>query len=1109
MKKTLNVFFRRAVSLTFVTVAILLFASCGKTQNAPLNVSEMFFGQKLSSVSADSYNADRFFVGTEDGNIFVLNTATNDVDTLLTSFDRIYKVVPDMTAQGLRYWVGTRNMGLLLCARSADSLVAVTRYVLPAAERVESYSAYDVYVHQTGVFVATSHGLLKVTSDKKNQASLGTDTLAAIFVNRVGDGGSVRLQPLVAFDLRSYGEDILLCASDKGLLKVDVRSDMVETFINRKVSGIGLHGKDVMVVVEDGPLLKVDINGCQLAEVSLPQHAKSYFYDETNAMNYLVSDGHVQLFRDEELDKPAMWQQMEVGMSVPANCHNVILSNVRQRQSLLLGKYSVLRVANHQDVFNTIGEVELACANDGKIYYLVGRSLFCQEIGSDVAVQIKDLSGGTGDVKFMKVLGNRIYYVDSSSKAYSAHLYSSYLVNSLLSYDSPVSPAVKHEVTAMGDDGKNIYLGVRDGLVNLHRADSCLDSHVFINRFVRSGDKVAFATLNDGVYIGRDNSFKPIAGSEKFAFVRDMAFASSVGNDSASHLYILTNHALLLSNGADSLSLLRPATGYRRLLAINGTHLYGVADFGIDNLSDSTRLFSDVHFEPEACLVANGKIYAGSGSGVYVFGDAGVNGGNAESGYSIVRFVTKSFYSRTNIILLVLLSCLSVGFVWWYDRRKRRMRMVTNIQDRLHVRVVELGKVKHLLGDTLCQCIDRWTAEIDSIARLSPVEARRRADILNKDIQKATFKVPTVLAVQIERQIGVLNTKKNVKKCADRIHKSQQARIGGDVLEMARVIADNEEWLQKVHENEAILDGLAAVFKGMANLPGVTDEIIRQLDVYIDPAEKLKRMYAIIGKKEVENMEIQDVISLFKSYLSSPEFVEKTKDCVDDKLKDLMIYEECMAHVVSFKSIYDGLVDALQHIQDNLESTQPDVFDALSKLPLLCMRSDMLLAVVKVHLYIDRYFSIMKQVDDTKGLQRGELIKELFVYSNEMFEKGCIVDEVRRFYEAADACEDQQLLAMINLTRKKGEGLFLSEKLLVLMMAHSGKKVSTFSEMACASDQHLRKLRREIIGDGIELCLDDLKDYAKKNPMSFATLLLDAYEMYKMQGSEKYIGKKR
>lgn len=135
MRKHSSTFFLRAVCLVFVTAAIALLAGCGKTRNVPLNVSEMFFGKKLSSVSADSYDADRYFVGTEDGVIYVVNTATNDVDTLLTSFDRIYKVVPDMTAQGLRYWVGTRNMGLLLCSRSADSLVAVAVmcFLLPSA----------------------------------------------------------------------------------------------------------------------------------------------------------------------------------------------------------------------------------------------------------------------------------------------------------------------------------------------------------------------------------------------------------------------------------------------------------------------------------------------------------------------------------------------------------------------------------------------------------------------------------------------------------------------------------------------------------------------------------------------------------------------------------------------------------------------------------------------------------------------------------------------------------------------------------------------------------------------------------------------------------------
>ena len=85
MRKHSSTFFLRAVCLVFVTAAIALLAGCGKTRNVPLNVSEMFFGKKLSSVSADSYDADRYFVGTEDGVVYVVNTSTNDGDTLLTS----------------------------------------------------------------------------------------------------------------------------------------------------------------------------------------------------------------------------------------------------------------------------------------------------------------------------------------------------------------------------------------------------------------------------------------------------------------------------------------------------------------------------------------------------------------------------------------------------------------------------------------------------------------------------------------------------------------------------------------------------------------------------------------------------------------------------------------------------------------------------------------------------------------------------------------------------------------------------------------------------------------------------------------------------------------
>lgn len=1107
MRKHSSTFFLRAVCLVFVTAAIALLAGCGKTRNVPLNVSEMFFGKKLSSVSADSYDADRYFVGTEDGVIYVVNTATNDVDTLLTSFDRIYKVVPDMTAQGLRYWVGTRNMGLLLCSRSADSLVAVARYVLPAAERPERYSAYDVSVCRTGVYVATSHGLLKVAAESKDKPEVGTETLGEVFVRRVGEGHASTLKPMVAADIRPYDANTLLCATDRGLLRVDLRHDKTETFLGKKVTGISLHSGDVMALAGDS-LLMVDIKGRRLAGVRLAQPAQGCFYDEANAMNYLVSDGHVQLFRDKEIGKPEAWQQMEVGMSVPMNCHNVVLANPRQRQSLLVGKYSLFRVANHQDVFNSIGEVELACASGNNIYYLVGTRLFRQAVGKDEAVQIKDISGGTGDVRFMQVIGNRLYYVDSANKAYSARLYSSYLLNSLLSFDRLVSPAVRHEVTAMGADGANVYLGIRDGLVNLHRADSCLDSNVFINRFVRGRDRVAFATLNDGVFTGRDNRFQRVAGTERLAFVRDVAFVPS--DSSHTTLYILTNHALLRSH-ADSLTMMCPATGYRRLLAADSKRIYGVADFGIDNLTDSVRLFSDVHFQPEACLVADGKVYAGSGSGVYVFGGTEGKQEAAESGYTVVMFVAKTLFSRTNIVLLVVLVCALVGFVWWYDRHVRRMNTVENLQERLLTRLTELSNVEDLLGEDLRSNIKKWEAEIKTIGDLPPAEAKEYVRELNKDIQKATFKVPTVLSLQIEKQIERLNSKMTVKKCTDRLKESKNARLKGDIAEMANLIAENERWLQEVTDDEEFLKGIAAVFEDMVEVPGVSGEIIGVINSKDAPDAKLHRLYDIIGgdnaDKPAEGATKESIVRMFRDYLSSPEIASKTLAYVKTEHLKLKACEQSAAGVASFRGVYEALDADYQNIKDRLTSECPDVSGALTVIPTVNSRRDILQTVLTVHDDVADYYRITKSLaeDNLSADERKEMKAKLKEYETDKKRPGRIACDVERFYVAADKSMDRELFTMIKLTRKKTDGLFLSEIVLMLMMAHTGKKVSSFNDYIDAAKQHIRKLRREIVGEDIAACKAQLEEYAKRNPSSFAPLLLDTYETYNSEAAETSI----
>lgn len=1149
MKTTsINTYFLRNVApkdhrfcslrLLLFTAVVALLCSCGKTRHAPLNVSEMFFGKRLSSVSADPRCANRFFVASEDGDVFVLTSSnTTTVDTLFTPFDRIYKVVPCSEAHANDFFIGTRNMGLVLCRRQADSLVAVTRYLLPTADRPDRYSAYDISVQPTGVYVATSHGLLKVAPKSKAStatASTATAVLSPVDVCHDSGTSSDTLRPMVACDILTISSRYLVCASDRGVLKVDMTTDKVTPLVSQKAYGIALNGNAIMALVSGDSLLKVDLRGNRLAAISLPHPAQRYFYDSANAMNYLLSDGHVQLFRDNELARPDTWQQMNVGMSMPVNCRNIIVGNSGQHQSLLVGKYSLFRVANHQDVFNSTGEVRLACAEGRHIYYLVGTRLFRQDLdGENEAVQLKDISGGTGDIRFMQVLNGQLFYVDSDNKAYSAPLHSSYLINSLLSFDRPVKPSLNREVTAMGVDASNVYVGIRDGLRNLHRADSCLDNSVFITRFANGGTQTAFATLNNGVFMGRDNRFLPIKGSRRFAFIRDVAFIPSQGQ--SPDLYVLTNNSLLRSRGTDSLTFVRTATGYRRLLAADSTHVYGVADFGIDNLLSSERLFPDIHFEPEACVVVDGKIYASSGSGVYVFGPTAVK--TAPDHYTTVRFVPKSLFSRTNIVLLVLLVCAVVAGVWYGDRRRRRMRTVKAMQERLRARVDELCRVSHLLDAHLCSTLDRWDCEIKNLHRLAPTEAVKQADSLNRDIQQASFKVPTVLALQLERQLGDLKTRKKVPSSKERKTASEQAREGGDVFEMARAIDDNDKWLRIVRDDEALVESLCLLFDNHVAVKGMPYCYLAVLNSEVEADEKLYNLYAVVAndkkaledkvaaetiatakaagkttakdvaeardtakaKVEAEHRFAKTACELLKPYVSTPGIAEKLLAYVEAERQKLQEHEADVCAVDhTFKDVCTVLTAQYSAIVSDLSSSMPDVCGALSLLPLLNRRRDMLLSIVDVHQLSKVYFDLQAQLYKKAclGKQKTEIEAQMKALATDHFSRGTLVEAVQAFYKAADKTVDKELFFLMNLPRKKGGGLFISESLLVLLMAKNGKRVSSYDEMTEAGKQHLRRVRRELLGDNMLACLDRLKAYGNDNAGCFAPLLLDLYETY-------------
>ena len=419
--------------------------------------------------------------------------------------------------------------------------------------------------------------------------------------------------------------------------------------------------------------------------------------------------------------------------------------------------------------------------------------------------------------------------------------------------------------------------------------------------------------------------------------------------------------------------------------------------------------------------------------------------------------------------------------------------------------------MEDLLGEDLRSNIKKWKAEIKTIGDLPPAEAKKRVSKLNKDIQKATFKVPTILSLKIEKQIDRLNSKNTVKKCTDLIKKSKNARLKGDIAEMANLIAENERWLQKVTDDEEFLKGIAAVFEDMVEVPGVSGEIIGVLNSKDAPDAKLHRLYDIIGgdnaDKPAEGATKESIVRMFRDYLSSPEIASKTLAYVETEHLKLKACEQSAAGVSSFRGVYEALDADYQNIKDRLTSECPDVSGALTVIPTVNSRRDILQTVLTVHDDVADYYRITKSLaeDNLSADERKEMKAKLKEYETDKKRPGRIACDVERFYVAADKSMDRELFTMIKLTRKKTDGLFLSEIVLMLMMAHTGKKVSSFNDYIDAAKQHIRKLRREIVGEDIAACKAQLEEYAKRNPSSFAPLLLDTCETYNSEAAETSI----
>lgn len=1081
---------------TFLMLLGLILISCSEEKRSmSLNESEVFFEETLASISKDYLKDNIFYIGTEDGIVYIYNSENQHLKKITTAFDRIYKVVRDSAGN---YWIGTRNMGLFCCDLKGDSLCVKKkhgRFYIPLKSKKTQYSAYDISVHNSIVYVATSHGLYYVPKE----TDVNDSTLTILFPSRYKDAPE-NICPVGTRSIQPYKNQYLFCASDSGLLRVNLSTNNLEKLFSRKTHNVVIHDDSIYSLVGDS-LLVTDINGKPKESFALKLPAQIYYYDKTEGTNYFISNHYILLVKDQDLKNPDKFMVVPSQKSIRTKCRNIIENDLPNRQSLLVTAHSVSRVGHHQDVFNSDGNVRLACTDDNNIYYLIGTKVYRQKKGETGATQFKDIPKEVKDVSFMEVLNDTLYYVDANHEIYKAKLYSNYFLNSILSWDHIIrqSPKSKFEVTAIGKDAENVYAGVRDGFRNINNinkniplADPTTKETIkdpFITKFAANGDKLLFCTLNDGVFFGKNNSFtRALNGSAPYTFIRDM------GIDSLKNVkHLLTNRGYFIINNDSSFTKEAEISGYNRLLLLDSTHVYGIPSFGITNLRDSMeRYFIDIQFNPMACLVFGNKVIAGSSNGVYVFSTdlSKENGIETVGTYYRVKFHDQDYFSRTNILIFIIVIVSIIIGLWWHDRYKMSRHAVLTFKDGLVLRLNELNSVREHLDTETTTELDGLISEVESVDISGKKKALAQLRNISLRIMKLTGKVPYKLIHILQEQIREIK-KSGLDNAANQIDKTNAAIKSHTLSSLSNQIKKNSQWLSGATSTLNILSSYKSLFSKLPLISGVTDEISKILHSDDSPYKKIDNIEKL--SRKINDKSSKDNI---KEYID-----KKIEECVTAQSD---FFEESMFHTTLglIKDNYLGIKNRIDADDDMTElmkliftiDRQLSIFLVLRKIRDLLPKYDEANTTYEKKIkeienrgkegdYVLKGEAVRKK-DEDEGKKLLGALKE--ISSN-------IIKNIDELYKIFANGSEMTFLKKLGISIKESNGgQFMQASLLALLMTGTNIPVSRFRNLFEVNEQSLRRVKRDLV-----TLLESEKEtsivieYAQKNETSIAGLILE------------------
>lgn len=363
--------FLHAAFILFFTVFLV---ACDDEEKNIRNLgeTELYFDERLSSISLDGDSA--FWIGSEAGDIWYMQQ--RHLQSYNIGVDRIYKVLTDsVLSDGKICWIGIRNSGLQKWKLAADNSCLIEKYSIP--NKGYNYSVYDILSLKDKIYVATSQGLYV-------KSCQGAGELKLLYPSDSSETACSG-KPYIVNNIRLYGKSHLLCATQEGLVSIDLQHDKVQVFhADEPIYNVSVYDNKVYLLTR-GKLYIEDITGVVQNEVALKFSPRIYY--KLGAIHYFLNETH--LFLSDDLQS---FLQIPLRRKIPQFCNNVLATDRLNGFTLLLTENALWNIPLHLGIFNANGEIVASCVNENTVYYVNSNNeLYRQNIGETVAFKILEI----------------------------------------------------------------------------------------------------------------------------------------------------------------------------------------------------------------------------------------------------------------------------------------------------------------------------------------------------------------------------------------------------------------------------------------------------------------------------------------------------------------------------------------------------------------------------------------------------------------------------------------------------------------------------------------------------------------------------------------------